>query len=67
MAFDLTPIRTSSQDNRVIDKIWEACEEAMSAGWTVEKFIKEFKVSWTQAADDEAKAKKYPLDRLRME
>jgi len=66
MAFDLRVSRPDPRDNRVIDKVWEACEEALAAGWTVEKFIAEFRTSWTQACDDEAKAKKYPLERLRM-
>ena len=54
-----------SKDNRVIDKIWEACEEAVAAGWPVEKFIAEFRVCWSMACDDEAKARKYPLERLK--
>lgn len=63
MGFDLVR-RDNSVDNRVIDKIFEACEEALLAGWTAEKFIAEFEQSWTQAVDDEARRKKDFLEKL---
>lgn len=36
-------------DNSVIDKTWEAVEEAVMNGWTVEKFLHEVRSSWVEA------------------
>jgi len=41
--------------SRVEDKVWEAVEEAISAGWTPRQFVAEAADAWSQGLRDAAK------------
>lgn len=41
---------------RAEDKVWEAVQEAICAGWTPVRFMREAREAWHAAKEDEVKA-----------
>jgi hypothetical protein len=51
MTWDMKITRSS----RVEDKIWDAVEEAVNAGWDAQRFIREAHDGWAHKLSEDAK------------
>jgi hypothetical protein len=49
---------------RTEDKIWDAVEEAIAAGWTPQQFVSEARESWRTALQDRVKDADKEFERM---
>jgi hypothetical protein len=50
--------------DRLSDVIWEAVDECVQSGMTLEEFVKEFKLCWTEATKRQLQDEIDRLERL---